>query len=86
MKGEDILERALVPEEGWLGQREETRLFGGGAQTSTVGRTDLQGWDVNLHGVPPLLLQRPSYSAASEHQAGLQLHDRGEGSGREDSS
>lgn len=53
MKGEDILERALVLEEGWLGQREETRPFGGGAQTSTVGRTDLQGWDVNLHGVLP---------------------------------
>lgn len=27
MKGEDILERALVPEEGWMGQREESRLF-----------------------------------------------------------
>lgn len=27
VKGEDILERALVPEEGWMGQREESRLF-----------------------------------------------------------
>lgn len=25
MKGEDILERGLVPEEGWMGQAEEPR-------------------------------------------------------------
>lgn len=41
MKGEDILERASVPEEGWMDQRVDTRLFGGAAQASTGGEQQI---------------------------------------------
>lgn len=86
MKGEDILERGLVPEEGWMGQAKEPRLLGRGAQASTGGAADIQGWGMNHH-VNPYSVSRVcralSYPPAPEQEAGLHLHVRSEGRPRQ---
>lgn len=88
VKGEDILERSLVPEEGWIGQEEEPRLYGRGAQDSIGGVADIQGWGVN-HRVIPYSVSRVhralSYSTAPEQETGLHLHVRSDDTGSKDS-
>lgn len=49
MKGEDILERGLVPKERWMGQAEEPRLFCRRAQASAGGAVASQDWGMNHH-------------------------------------
>lgn len=89
MKGEDILERGLVPEEGWMGQAEEPRLFGRGVQAFTGGVVDILDWGMNHHVIPysvSRVCRALSYSTAPEQEAGLHLHVRSEGTGSKDSS
>lgn len=62
---------------------------GGGAQASTGGVVDIQDWRMNHHVIPysvSRVCRVLSYSAASEHGAGLHLHVRSEGTSSKDSS
>lgn len=89
VKGEDILERGLVPEEGWMGQAEEPRLFCKGAQDSIGGAADIQGWGVKHHVISYSVsrgCRALSYSIAPEQETDLHLHVRNEGTGNKDYS
>lgn len=89
VKGEDILERGLVPKERWMGQAEEPRLFCRGTQASAGGVVDIQDWGVNHHVISysvPRVCRPLSYPTAPEQEAALYLHVRSEGAGSKGSS
>lgn len=60
-----------------MGQAKEPRLLSRGAQASTGGAADIQGWGMNHH-VNPYSVSRVcralSYPPAPEQEAGLHLH------------